>query len=457
MTISPKGDNKFLIRIYIGRNDKGQRLEYNRVFDGIFEDAVEEEQFLKRAAKRGQLQPRESKKGNPKNITLNELFEKYKASLRHKEPATIDTYERDWKKVKDRLGVKLVTDIKRSEVIEFLNSFLDDDIDNQADRDRIEAEPKIKTQILSSVRVKRILTIIKAVFNFGVEDEILEKNPARKIKLPDDDKRKVNPLTVEEAFAFVSVKDDYWYGDALVFQLQTGLRNQESMALIWDDVDWEAGLLRVERACKWIVGKPFSVGKVKSKLSRRDIELAPEQLELLRAHREKQLEHVRLWKENGKSYGDSEIRKWVSRERRDQASQYKDISLIFPKHDGAIPRGGEPVRSNFKAMLHKAGLPESRVKELRWYDLRHTHATYLLTIGIPSHEVAERMGHTVIELHKTYAHVLPRRQRRASILFARLIPTAVSAIPDSRELRNHISNVLIQANQVAEGSLFVMG
>lgn len=50
--------------------------------------------------------------------------------------------------------------------------------------------------------------------------------------------------------------------------------------------------------------------------------------------------------------------------------------------------------------------------DARWHDLRHHHATALLSEGINPAKVAERLGHDLKTLLKTYAHVMPRDDDR---------------------------------------------
>jgi integrase len=59
------------------------------------------------------------------------------------------------------------------------------------------------------------------------------------------------------------------------------------------------------------------------------------------------------------------------------------------------------------------------------HDLRHTHATILLSNREPVHVVSQRLGHASAVVTMTvYAHVLPGSQREAANLFARLIREA---------------------------------
>lgn len=147
--------------------------------------------------------------------------------------------------------------------------------------------------------VRRVRDIVNAAFNFAVDERLISHNPVRRTKLPASPVSSANPLTIEEALAFIKVRDCVWYGDAHVFDLHTGLRPEELMALIWDDIDFQSGTLRVERACKWLDGTFRGFGPPKSKLSNRIIELAPEHVDFLRERKRKLDLHMEEKKRQG--------------------------------------------------------------------------------------------------------------------------------------------------------------
>ena len=48
------------------------------------------------------------------------------------------------------------------------------------------------------------------------------------------------------------------------------------------------------------------------------------------------------------------------------------------------------------------------IRGVRFLDLRHTHATILLTAAVPVHVVSARLGHASIQtIVDTYGHVIP--------------------------------------------------
>lgn len=304
---------------------------------------------------------------------------------------------------------------------------------------------------LAPMTVSGIRGALSAIFNFAFEEGLIPENPVSKTKIPPLALPYVNPLSVEEAWAFTSVKDFFWYGNAHVFDLQTGLRPQELMALIWDDVNIEEGTIRIERACTWVNSVFVEFGNVKCRRSNRVIELAPEHIEFLENHRENQNGHIREMKKVGLWEGEPKIYDWIKVKRPKQGHLYKDTNLIFPNQRGYVSNMDMPRRA-FKAMLKRAGMTGQRL-EVRWYDLRHTHATFLLIMGEPPHEVAARLGHTVEVLFHFYAHVLKGRQRKASKHFVDLFPLNAPSDTSLPEIRDHIRKGVEDSEKDVEETL----
>jgi integrase len=99
---------------------------------------------------------------------------------------------------------------------------------------------------------------------------------------------------------------------------------------------------------------------------------------------------------------------------------------VFGDIDGQH-RNPEHVSRQFARDIARcqAALGDDAVPPIRLHDLRHTHATLLLSAREPVHVVSQRLGHASAVVTMTvYAHVLPGSQRDAANLFARLIREA---------------------------------
>lgn len=160
----------------------------------------------------------------------------------------------------------------------------------------------------------------------------------------------------------------------------------ELLALKWDDLDLESGLLRVGRTLSRIKGT-FSVGEPKTAKSRRSVKLTPMAVEALRAHLARQLKEIdRL------------------------GSLYEDGGLVF-----ATERGTPVNPTNLRKRSFAPLLGRAKLREIRFHDLRHTCATLLLTKNVNPKIVSEMLGHSSISITlDTYSHVLPDMQDGAA-------------------------------------------
>jgi integrase len=160
----------------------------------------------------------------------------------------------------------------------------------------------------------------------AVSDSLIPRNAAAGLKLPKIVPEEIDPLASEEARQLLeTAKETSDRLEALyVLALNTGMRQGELLALKWDDVDLERGVLRVRRTLTR-EGGSFALGEPKTKKSRRTIRLTAAAVEALRAHLSRQLAEM---------------------ER--MGSLYQPGGLVFATETGTIinPRTSVTVRSS---------------------------------------------------------------------------------------------------------------
>ena len=70
-----------------------------------------------------------------------------------------------------------------------------------------------------------------------------------------------------------------------------------------------------------------------------------------------------------------------------------------------------------KSYFHKqmeAGCQASKMEKIRLHDLRHSHASMLIHMGVPILLVSERLGHENVETTlQTYGHLYPAQTEEA--------------------------------------------
>ncbi|MGH0428283.1 tyrosine-type recombinase/integrase [Bacillus hominis] len=92
---------------------------------------------------------------------------------------------------------------------------------------------------------------------------------------------------------------------------------------------------------------------------------------------------------------------------------YLNYDLVMcTKMGKLVYRGG--FHDTFKAYLKK-----SRLKNIRFHDLRHTHATLLLKQGVHLKIASERLSHKDIFITlNRFSHILPGMQEDAVKIFS---------------------------------------
>ena len=138
---------------------------------------------------------------------------------------------------------------------------------------------------------------------------------------------------------------------ALLLALGTGMRRGEQLGLRWSDVDLDAGTVTVNQTLQEAYGKIIFKEPKTAKSSRR-ITLPGVVIDALRAHRAEQ------------------AKKTLARE-----PGYVESDLVL-----AAPGGGPWWPSNFDRVWRRFKTKQGL--QIRFHDLRHTHATQLLKAGV---------------------------------------------------------------------------
>jgi integrase len=96
--------------------------------------------------------------------------------------------------------------------------------------------------------------------------------------------------------------------------------------------------------------------------------------------------------------------------------QLTDNDLVFNTVEG------KPIRPNTITRAWTSFISRSGLKAIRFHDLRHTHASLMLTQGIHPKIVQERLGHASIQMTlDTYSHIAPGLQQAAAESFDKLL------------------------------------
>jgi integrase len=253
---------------------------------------------------------------------------------------------------------------------------------------------------LSPQSRRHIHRILKAALGRAVEQQVIARNPADAFKkrLPKVERQEMVTLTAEQAARLLeSIKHSRLYWPVLI-ALSTGMRRGEILALRWRNIDLERGIVRVVE----------SLEQTKAALR-------------FKAPKTEKARAITL-----PSFAVEELR----RLKRQQA---EELLVLGVRQSGVTlacgRRDGEPMPP--RSLTHEFAKIAGRLKDVpraRFHDLRHSHATQLLSAGVHPKVAQERLGHsTITTTLDLYSHVTETMQGDAAAKLDTAFRSAINA------------------------------
>jgi integrase len=213
---------------------------------------------------------------------------------------------------------------------------------------------------------------LSMVLRAAVDDDVLPRTPYRKIDLPRLAGEERRFLTPEEADRLIAETPDR-YKALITLALASGARWGELAGLQRDRYNPLRGAIKITRSLHEHHTLPgiFALDEPKTPKSRRTLALPRHAVAMLNNHID--------------TYGTG---RW---------------DLIFTG-----PRGAPLARSHFRNRVFQPACARAGIDGLRFHDLRHSSASWLLTAGVPITAVSRRLGHANVSMTlDTYSHVMP--------------------------------------------------
>ena len=235
---------------------------------------------------------------------------------------------------------------------------------------------------LSPATVRRVHQALSAAMTFAVKMGLLPQNCAEHVELPRTERRRHRVLSQTEAEALLSAARGTYLFLFILIGFCIGLRRGEIFGLRWSDIDWNTGILTVDRQ----IADGGFVEPPKNESSHRTIQMPGV---LIR-----------------------ELKILDSEQKCTKAllgAEYVDQGYIFATELGdALSPGG--MYTLYRAIFSRAG-----VIYMRPHDLRHSAASLLIASGVPIPEVAEILGHASSAVTMAiYAHAVSKTSSRAA-------------------------------------------
>jgi integrase len=236
----------------------------------------------------------------------------------------------------------------------------------------------------ASGTIKNFRDVLRSALNRAVQTRRIPFNPVNEVEIPRIERGDPEIWTQENVKEFLSIVRSPElpvrfrpHAHALELIIWTGLRRGEVCGLRWSAVDLENAQIYIGRTRQAQRGGGWRMDSPKSQAGRRMIELTGGCVDFLR--------HVQA----------------------DQILARSEFSEVWPDDpfvvcypDGTTFRP-DTLTSNFREIIKTFGLPKTTV-----HKLRHVHATMLNELGFGYPEMAQRLGHSSVQLTmQTYTHI----------------------------------------------------
>src|SRR3972149_1205069 len=201
--------------------------------------------------------------------------------------------------------------------------------------------------------INRELAMLSKAFNLAVKEwEWIRDNPVSRVPKEKENNERDRWLNAEDEKRLLE-NSSSWLKDIIIFDLNTGLRQDELLSLQWSRVDLFRKIIIIQESKN---GKP------------RTIPLNQIALDIL-------------------------MEKSKRRNLKSDLVFLSNMSTKIDRHN---------LRRAFNIALDKAG-----IQNFHFHDLRHTFATRLAQRGIDIYKISKLLGHQDIRMTQRYSHHCP--------------------------------------------------
>jgi len=223
--------------------------------------------------------------------------------------------------------------------------------------------------------------VLREALHQAVKWRLLARNPAEAVDPPKPQRKEMHAIDAPKMADIVGGTRLYM---PVLLALTTGMRRGEFLGVRWADIDFDAATVAVRRSIEQ-TKEGIRYKSPKGKRGRL-LHLPALTIEALKIHKTAQdLTAAEL------------------------GNAYRSEDIVCAQPDGAVwPPDTFSVQ--FARLAKRIGM-----KGVRLHDMRHSHATHLLTEGVHPKVVSERLGHSSVSITMDiYSHVMPGMQESAA-------------------------------------------
>ena len=253
--------------------------------------------------------------------------------------------------------------------------------------------------------VRIIQGMLAIAFDRAIVLGLAKKNPARMIGNVKSRKPKIDFWTLDEFQKVISLlyKGDYYEHYLFIsywLLFMTGMRIGEAAALQWSDIDFETGVLSINKNLYYKTMTDYKFVETKTQASIRDIVIYDDTLKELKE-----------WKE---------------------VQQKVLTNCDFVMSYSGIPTSKHTLPRALEKLAELAG-----VHRIKIHALRHSHASLLISMGENPLIIKDRLGHEKIQTTLgTYGHLYPN----SNFEVAKKLTGKLTYTPATKSVADYTSN-----------------
>lgn len=371
-----KRGNSYRIKVSCGYRTNGKQVTQKMTWTP--EPNMTEKQIEKELMRQAVLFEEECKRGQIVSAVkfeafAEEWFEDY-AKLNLK--STTYTRQRQLtKRVYASLGHIRLDKLTTREIQRFINSLAKDGVNENTGK------------ALSRKTMVHYLSFISTIIDYAIKMDMLSDNPCRRVTIPKGSKKERKILTMEETENFFKLLETapLKYRAFFTLDIYSGLRRGEMLGLEWKDIDFETGVIHVQRTSNYTKAKGIYTDTTKTESSVRFVKVPMDIIEILKEYKAEQ-----------------------DAERLKLGERWNNTDRLFVKWEGS-PMNPQTPYGWLKEFCEKNSFPFYGI-----HQFRHLHTSLLIGAGIDPTTVSGILGHAQVSTTlNLYSHMFRENQVKA--------------------------------------------
>lgn len=259
---------------------------------------------------------------------------------------------------------------------------------------------------LAPKTIRHNLSFISDVFSYAVRMELISDNPCSKVVIPKGEVKEKQIYSQEEMELLLTrIMDEPVKYKAFFFLIAySGFRRSEMLSLEWKDIDFQTGVIHIQRTSNYTKTNGIYTDTTKTESSVRFVKVPMEVIDVLLLYKEEQDE-----------------------ERIKLGSKWHDTDRLFVKYDGQ-PMNPQTPYGWLKEFCEKNDFPFYGI-----HQFRHLHTSLLIGAGIDPTTVSSILGHSQVSTTlNLYSHMLRENQIKACDAVANALSFTAKDNPETK-------------------------